>query len=339
MGRRPLAYKLKETIGDIFERVKQKQKLEKETKEKLFSKQQDENTKEDELSPLTKEEKIQANLNALESLAVEITGEDLEFDKKKKKNKYKKWIMGDDDDINSIRVKQVKKKKLNYEKEFEPQLNMLRNLLAEQNKFRADLMKRFDLAAGPSNIRDAQMNKTIVDLATAISTAGNAALSTMKEIGTTKKTIAELIIKQRQLDSKFGGADSQDVGLMGSDIAAAILGKPTSSQQFLQPQQTQFPSTTQVQPPQDISVSRDFDPSTWNQDSFVSNHTKYEEIPHSFVVEWHPNEDKARFKAIDPDGNELKECPVPTFKIKNIDAERKIARDDFDQIYPLEIMV
>ena len=339
MGRRPLAYKLKETIGDIFERVKQKQKLEKETKEKLFSKQQDENTKEDELSPLTKEEKIQANLNALESLAVEITGEDLEYNRKKKKNKYKKWIMGDDDDINNIRVKQIKKKKQNYEKEFEPQLNMLRNLLAEQNKFRADLMKRFDLAAGPSNIRDAQMNKTIVDLATAISTAGNAALSTMKEIGVTKKTIAELIIKQRQLDSKFGGGDSQDIGLMGSDIAAAILGKPTANQQILQPQQQFVQPPIQPQQNQDISVSHDFDPSSWNQDSFVSNHTKYEEIPHTFVVEWHPNEDKARFKAIDPDGNELKDCPVPTFKIKNIDSERKIARDDFDQIYPLEIVV
>ena len=143
MGRRPLAYKLKETIGDIFERVKQKQKLEKETKEKLFSKQQDENTKEDELSPLTKEEKIQANLNALESLAVEITGEDLEYNRKKKKNKYKKWIMGDDDDINNIRVKQIKKKKQNYEKEFEPQLNMLRNLLAEQNKISIEIVTNF----------------------------------------------------------------------------------------------------------------------------------------------------------------------------------------------------
>lgn len=342
MGRKPLAYKLKETIGDIFERVKQKQKQEKIEKEKLFSKQQDENTKEDELSPLTKEEKIQANLNALESLAIEITGEDLEYDKKKKKNKYKKWVMGDDDELNNIRVKQIKKKKRNYEKEFEPHMNMLKNLLAEQNKFRTDLLKRFDLAAGPSNIRDAQMNKTIVDLATAISTAGNAALSTMREIGATKKTVAELYIKQRQMESKFGGGDSQDVGLMGSDIASAILGRPTSipQQQYLQPSQPQ-PSLNQlpVQLPQEITVSNNFDPSSWNQDSFVSEHTKYEEIPHSFVVEWHPNEDKARFKAIDPDGNELKGCPVPTFKIKNIDPERKIARDDFEQIYPLEIVV
>lgn len=346
MGRRPLSYKLKESIGDIFKKVKARQKAEKEAKEKEFSKQQDENTKDDELAPLTKEEKIQANLNALENIAIEITGEDLEYFKKvkKKKNKYKKWITSEDsDNPNLIQVKQIKKKKRNYEKEFEPQINMLKNLLAEQNKFRTDLLKRFDLAAGPSNIKDAQMNKTIVDLATAISTAGNAALSTMREIGAVKKTVAELYIKQKQMESKFGD-NSQDVGLLGSDIASAVLGRPNSLNSAIpNPYQNQSTNTTvfnsqSVPQESSIEISNNFDPSSWNQESFVSEHTKYEEIPHSFVVEWHKNEDKARFKAVKPDGSELQGCPVPTFKIKNIDPERKVARDDFDQIYPLEII-
>ena len=342
MGRRPLSYRLKESISDIFNKVKQKQKSRKKQKEEELAKAQREAKRSDDAPPQTKEEKLQANINALESIANEITGEDLEFYKKskKRKNKYKKWITSDDDgEVSEIQVKKLKKKKRNYNKEFEPELNMLKNLLTEQNKFRTDLLKRFEVAAGPNNKPDSNLNKTIVDLATAISTAGTAALSTMKEIGVVKKTIAELYIKQKQLEGKFGDSEnSNDQSLMGSNIASTIFGSGGIPQ-------NQFTFQTQPQLPEQqemitqIPITNDFDPNNWSQESLVSDRTKFESTPHKFVVEWHKSKEQYRIKAVDPVTNqEISNAPVPSFEIKSFDPVKKLARDNFDQAYQLEII-
>lgn len=344
MGRRPLSFKLKETITDIFNKVKEREKEKRNSKIKKALKKEKEKKKIlDEIESVSKEEKLQANLNALESIANEITGEDLEFYKKKnkdRKKKYKKWIISDDDgEINEIKVKKLKKKKRNYNKEFEPELNMLKNLLSEQNKFRNDLMKRFETAAGPNNKTDANLTKTIVDLATAISTAGNAALSTMKEIGIVKKTIAELYIKQKQMEQKFGDVEnSTDQSLMGSNIASAIFGQGAIPQpQFTFQGQHQLPEQPEMIT--QIPIANDFDPNNWSQESLVSPRTKFESTPHKFVVEWHKSKDQYRIKAVDPVSNqEIPNAPVPAFEIKSFDPNKKLARDNFDQAYQLEII-
>lgn len=343
MGRRPLSYKLKDTITDIFNKVKEKQKEKRAIKARKAEREAKEKKKIiDEVEALSKEEKLQANINALESIANEITGEDLEFYKKKnkdRKKKYKKWITSDDDgEVNEIQVKKLKKKKRNYNKEFEPELNMLKNLLTEQNKFRTDLLKRFEMAAGPNNKPDSNLNKTIVDLAEAISTAGNAALGTMKEIGVVKKTIAELYIKQRQLEQKFGDIENtNDQSLMGSNIASAIFGQGSI------PPQNQFtfqqPTTEPTEVVTQIPISSNFNPDNWNQESLVSDRTKFESTPHKFVVEWYKNKDQYRIKAVDPTTNqEIPNAPVPGFEIKSFDPNKRLARDNFDQAYQLEII-
>lgn len=346
MGRRPLAYKLKETIGDIYDRIKQRQKDEAIQREKEFAKMQDENLKEDQLSPLTKEEKIQANLNALESIANEITGEDLEFGKKKKKNKnrYKKWIMSDDSlDENNIDVKQIKKKKKrNYNKEFEPEINRLKNLLAEQSKMKNDLLKRFNIEAGPAN-KDGKMDKTLVELASVINEISGSELNTMKEIGTVKKVIAELYIKQQQIDAKKGDfGDSSDATLIGSDLANSILNQQFGN--FTTPIKSTVdtgvsydPGVQYQQAPQ-VQASN-FDPSTWSQPQLVDDHIKYEGIPHDIVVEYNKTNNTKRFKAVDSQtGKELPNCPVPTYNIKTFDESKMQARDDLGQTYNLEII-
>ena len=216
---------------------------------------------------------------------------------------------------------------------------MLKNLLTEQNKFRTDLLKRFEVAAGPNNKPDSNLNKTIVDLATAISTAGTAALSTMKEIGVVKKTIAELYIKQKQLEGKFGDSEnSNDQSLMGSNIASTIFGSGGIPQ-------NQFTFQTQPQLPEQqemitqIPITNDFDPNNWSQESLVSDRTKFESTPHKFVVEWHKSKEQYRIKAVDPVTNqEISNAPVPSFEIKSFDPVKKLARDNFDQAYQLEII-
>ena len=345
MGRRPLAYKLKESITDIYERVRQKQKMEKQAREQEFSKQQEENTKEDEISPLTKEEKVRANLTALESIAMEITGEDLEFGKKKekKKKKYKKWITSDDPvDENNIQVKQLKKKKKNYNKEFEPVIARLKNLLLEQGKMKSDLIKRFGIFAGPTT-KDGQMNKTLVDLASVINAIGANELSTMKEIGQVKKTIAELYIKQQQIEAKNGVAsEGNDMTLLGSDIASSIINQQmfnATKPNMQQAAQQMFQQANQPQTQNEIQAIPDFDPETWSQDDLVNEHTKYESIPHDIVVEFDKGNNRHRFKAVNKETREeIVGFPVPSFGIKAFDESKMKAKDDFNRIYDLEII-
>ena len=82
-----------------------------------------------------------------------------------------------------------------------------------------------------------------------------------------------------------------------------------------------------------------FDPSGWNVENVDLGATKFETIPHKVVVEYHEAEQKARYKAVREDnGEELVGCPVPTGQIKSMDLKTKIAKDDFDQIYPIEMI-
>ena len=64
-------------------------------------------------------------------------------------------------------------------------------------------------------------------------------------------------------------------------------------------------------------------------------------IPHEVVVEWHKNDNLARFKAIRSDtGEELRDCPVPETdpsKLKFNESNMTV-KGEFDEIYKLEIV-
>lgn len=317
---------IKNSIDDIYTRILNKKKEKKEVKYTEDIKEVKEETK------LDKAKRKEKNFNTWENALSDLMGEDFEYEKPKKpKNRYKKWITMEDEDTSIETKKPEKRKKRNYKKEFEPELNMLKNALTDQNKFTNDLVKRFQVAAGPSN-KDGQMNKTLVDLAATINASRGNSLGLLREIGSLKKTVAELYMRQRKLDSELGGGlvESQDVALMGSSIASSMFA-PSAIH-------TAENNVNSSAPVQKVNVSA-FDPSTWSEDITIDDHTKFETVPHKVVVEWHKDKDIARFKAIDPaSGEELDGCPVPTYSIKSIDKEKKLAKDDFDQIYDVEII-
>lgn len=323
-----------------------RKRIEKENKKKL----KEESKKEDNL---TKKEKREAQLNSWKEIIIGLTGDDLEYvSTKKNKKKYKKWI-DDDNNTNNISVdKPIKKKKKNFKKEFEPELNMLKAIVTEQNKFTADLQKRYQNTAGP-NTRDAMpLNKTLVELASVINNSRSNSLGLLREIGNIKKTIADLYMKQYKIDNDGSGGDSigQDLGIMGSSLASSLFGNKSpsySSDVNNTVSSTNSNTVNNNSTMQNISDDQvgqknniiKFDPSSWDGNGIDIGNAKYEAIPHTIVVEFHKNENKARFKAIrDDNGEELKGCPVPTCTIKSMDMNNKVAKDDFDQVYKLEIV-
>ena len=351
---------VKKSISSIYASLLQKREEKRERKaEKKRLKKEEESLEERESSeetPMTKKEKRQAKIDAWKEVIIGLTGDDLDYvAPKKSKKKYRKWI--DDEMENTIlSEKPKKKKKRNYRKEFEPEINMLKNIVAEQNKFTVDLQKRYQHAAGPNTRDSMPLNKTLVELASVINASRSNSLGLLREIGNIKKTIADLYMKQFKLDqdSKGEGFDSQDLGLMGSSIASSLFGDngpsavssslaapivPGTVAATLIPNAPISPATNVTASTATQMVFPKFDPATWDGDGISSGNAKFEAIPHTVVVEVHQDSQKARFKAVRNDnGEELMGAPVPTGTIKAIDLKTKIAKDDFDQVYPIELV-
>lgn len=299
---------------------------------------------------LSKAEKREAELENWRSVIENLTGDDILYSpgKKKKKKKYRKWI-GEDDPQADV-VKPKKKKKRNYQKEFEPELNMLRRIVAEQNKFTADLQKRFQNAAGPATKDAAPLNKALVDLSANINTSRSNSLGMLRAIGDLKKTIANLYMEQKKLEAKEGGKGTEftDVGLLGSSIASMRLGDAggfDTSADISMGESIPQASTVfeQMQPASSGIDIPEFDPNSWNGGPSLGEHsaTALEAIPHEIVVEYHKDDQKARIKAVDANsGEELVGYPVPTINPSDLTFNEKdgVAKGEFDQTYRLEVV-
>lgn len=336
---------IRRSINEIYNSLLEKQKARKAEKEELKRKKEEEEILKDpndvENKVLSKKEKAQLALDNWKEVIIGLTGDDLEYiEEKKSKKKYKAWF-GDDEELNRIiSEKPKRKKKRNYNKEFEPELNMLKAIVADQNKFTIDLQKRYNQAVGPVGKDSVHMTKTIVDLAAVINASRGNSLSVLREIGNIKKTIADLYMKQKKLDSELGGEgfNTTDIGLMGSNLAANLFTNDTISPSNSIPNTSATSESITADIPTAIPME-EFDPSTWNNENLDSSLTKYEAIPHTIVVEWHKNENKARFKAIrKSDGTELVGAPVPTCQVKSFNEKDLWAKDEFDQVYKLEVV-
>ena len=88
---------------------------------------------------------------------------------------------------------------------------------------------------------------------------------------------------------------------------------------------------------------QEFDPDSWEgPDNLKLNASvEYETIPHRVVVELNQATRDVRFKAIHSEtGEELPNCPVPTYDPRNLNLNEKdmIAKGQFDETYKLEII-
>lgn len=359
------------SVASLYSGLIEKRKQEQEERDEQKRIAREEREKEKEAKKLnedgtkkSKKERRQEELDNWKEIIIGLTGDDLEYSKPtKKKKKYKKWIDGNDNV--ELTTKPKKKKKKNYNKEFEPEINMLKAIVADQNKFTADLQKRFNIAAGPATKDASTPTKTIVDLASAINAGRSNSLGILKEIGNLKKTIADLYMKQKKLDADLGTggtADNGDIALMGSNIAASIFGDPTfsvgaASDQIGMSQsqsissggdRTSSVSTVQqnsqpIQNQQQVaSVISEFDPSSWQGPTLSSsNMTHFENIPHEVVVEKNSSTGEIRFKAINTTtGEEIQEYPLPAQDVNTlkINEKDKIVKGAFDESYKLDII-
>lgn len=343
---------------------------EKRLKKEAEAAEKESNSSSEKTPEVSKKERRQAEMDAWKEVIIGLTGDDLEYSKpKKSKKKYKKWI-GEEDDIKITTEKPKKIKKKNFNKEFEPEISMLKSIVADQNKFTNDLQKRFQNAAGPATKDAMPLNKNLVDLAANINASRSNSLGMLKAIGDLKRTIADLYMKQKKLDADTSGGsnfDSADLGLMGSGIASSLFGDSASystnnsvnsviGQVSAPVNNTSIPASGYQLTPTAVPASlamyatpntetdnvlKSFDPNSWDGPDISDSYVNYEAIPHEVVVEWHKNDNLARFKAIRTDnGEEIPNCPVPETdpaKLKFNESNMTV-KGEFDEIYKLEIV-
>lgn len=311
--------KISASVSSIYQRLldkkekdKAERKLAREERRRAEKEEAERVAKETNMDP--KEVRYKMWVEALEG----ITGEELEPDEKKKKKKkkrklhYQAWASED-----TILQKPKKKKNKNYAKEFDPELKMLRTEISNQNKFNADLQKRFNNALGPATKDAAAPNKSMVDLAAVINSGHSNALGMIREVASIKKTIADLKMKQKKLDSEtnkngVNPEEANDLTLMGSSLMDSLFDRVSQVPQNLNSAPQQYSAPAPEPAPQIDNIPK-FDPTTWEGPTLTNNFASYETVPHEVFVEINDHTGDRRYVAIESNtGKEITGCNIPT---------------------------
>lgn len=247
------------------------------------------------------------------------------------KIKKSKYTSGSIFDIDFGKKKKKKKKKkselIDYAKEFEPELNLYRNLLADQNRFTDTLQKEYDnMKSSKSSARG--VNKTMTDLVENITGARALAMQLIEKNVNAKKLIAELTMKQKK---EFGnGGEGENM----SDFAGSLLNKMIS-------ERSQIVGTGSPAEISDFTEDELFDSLSESladseRSEEVEKYLKYENRNITIYVSINSNDVEDYFYyALDEEGNEIADYPLPLRTSLSINRSTGIATDSYGKKYQI----
>lgn len=234
--------------------------------------------------------------------------------------------------------KKKKKKKVDsqgreivdYEKQMEPEINMYRNLLKEQNAFTESLQREYD-ALRTTKSMSRGINKNMSDLIANITSARSLAMQLVEKNVSAKKIIAELNMKQNKELGEAGGDNM-------NDFAASFLKQMINERGNLIGGGVGEPGVTSYD---DDSFSDMFETSIEddsNRPDEVNKYLKYENSNISVIVSMdETNVDDYEFIAKDENGNIVSDYPLPLKTGRmSINRSTNIATDSYGKKYFIE---
>lgn len=256
------------------------------------------------------------------------------------KSSSKKKSKGVFKDLDEVLTGKKKKKKKNkkgeltdYNKEFETEINLLKNLLVEQNRFVDDLQGKYDaMKKQKSTARG--IGKFENDLVSNINTARKTSMDLVKEVISTKKTIADLTFKEKK---EFGVSSGE--GNNSADYASNFL------KQLISVDRKSIAGDNSVEF-DDIDDTDDlFDATSdalYSSEDYVSRNSEVDRYlinehrgVKTYVVYERDNE-SWYFIAKDKDGIEIEDYPVPEPMTKlSFNFSTGIAKDTFGESYTI----
>ena len=230
---------------------------------------------------------------------------------------------------NGKKKKKKKKKEgelTDYNKEFETDAKLIRNLLVEQTKFTDALQRRYNaMAETKSSARG--VGKFTTDLIAAVNQARTLSMQLVEKQVNLKKTIADLTMKEKK---EFGVKNNgeEDMGLYSSRFLKEMINERGS-----------INSMDNYDIPGDDSDIGDLfnavmDNIDEEQSDEVDRYLKYERSNVTIYACINDNDD-AYFEARDENDNVIPDYPLPEMTKLNINRSTNVASDKYSTKYPI----
>ena len=234
-------------------------------------------------------------------------------------------------------VKKSKKKKKkkqdgpkDYTEDYQKEISLYQDLLREQTQLTSSLQKRYDqLTNQKSSARG--VGKFTTDLITTINQSRSLSKDIIKEIANTKKTIADLNMKEREKFSKNGMLDDADKGQFAAGYLKQIMGANLNG--------TYGGGEYGID---DVSSGEDFfgdmDDFMRNSEGYVSRsedaekYLKYENQKVEIKILYNEETEEKEFIAFNEDDEVIDDYPLPsTIDTVSINRSTMIGVDKFGQ--------
>lgn len=234
--------------------------------------------------------------------------------------------------IGGEKKKKKKKKdkgeeKIDYAKEFEPELLITKNLLEQQNRFTDSLQRRYDiLENGKSSARG--IGKFTTDLIGQINQARGVSRQLVSDMVSLKKTVKDFEMKQKKSSEDFEN---------GTDLNAYSA---NSLRRLLQVNRADLNLDNDLIPVEgdsdDIFASLTEELDDASRSSEVDKYIAYEKRGVKLYAEVDSDDHgKWNIVAIASDGEEIDDYPIPTIHTIEVNESTEIATDEFHRHYPI----
>ena len=227
-----------------------------------------------------------------------------------------------------------KKKKKNKEgltdfnKEFEHEMNLIKDLMVDQSKFTDSLQKKYDaMESTKSSARG--IGKFTTDLIEAINSGRQLSLQLIKEQAGLKKTIADLSMKEKKEFGQKMGEDGEDIGLASSSMLRKMISEQANNMQASDIEVSDADNLDE------LFESLSADIGETEDSAEIDKYLKYENANVTLYACINEDTDTQYFVAKDENGNVIDDYPLPEMTKLNINRSTNVATDIYSRKYPI----
>lgn len=232
--------------------------------------------------------------------------------------------------------KKKKKKKedelTDYTKEFQNESNLLKNLLVDQNKFVDSLQKKYDAM---ENTKSAQrgVGKFTTDLIMSINNGRNVSMQLIDKLISTKKTIADLSMKEKKEFKNANGEDAEDMNAYSANFLKKMLSENRNALFG-----GDYDTTIEDGDSDGLfdNIQNELDLADIHNDDETEKYLQYEKDDVTvYLIEDTVNNDMW-FEARNTNGENVPDYPLPKMEGININRSTNVATDKYSRKYPVE---
>lgn len=228
------------------------------------------------------------------------------------------------------RKKKSEEEPVDYLKEFNPEVQLVQNLLKEQTRFTESLQKRYDiLESSKSTARG--IGKFTTDLIAQVSQARTLSAKLVKDLVDVKKTAIDLNMKERKERSALGtGGESNNLNEFSAQYLKKLIQDGRDSMNIYGGDETPIDGT-----PEDLlqGIKEKLVGGSARSEE-TEKYLKYENKNIEIIAVVNPNDDEDyHLIAESKDGEIIDDYPLPDVNSLTINRSANTARDEYYNIY------